>query len=70
VTGLREGGPAEKAGLKKGDVIVEYAGEPVDGIAQISWISGLQLAGEPVEAVVQRGGSRKTFELVPTQSSR
>jgi serine protease Do len=70
VTGLREGGPAEKAGLKKGDVIVEYAGEPVDGIAQISWISGLQPAGEPVEAVVQRGGSRKTFELVPTQSSR
>ena len=70
VTGLREGGPAEKAGLKKGDVIVEYAGEPVEGIAHISWISGLQPAGEPVKAVVQRGGTTKTVELVPAQSSR
>lgn len=69
VTGLRQGGPAAEAGLQKGDIIVEYAGEPVEGIAHISWISGLQPAGESVEVVVRRGGSTETFEVVPEPRS-
>ncbi|HEY0950717.1 S1C family serine protease [Nocardioides sp.] len=55
--------PAEKGGLRKGDVIVEVEGERVtDGIALIVAIRSHQ-PGETVEFTVLRDGEEKTLSL-------
>ena len=64
--GVMAGGPAEKAGLRKGDVIVEFAGAPVLNI--YDYMNALEAAriGEPLTVVFLRGGERRTTTLVPT----
>lgn len=63
--GVMAGGPAEKAGLQKGDVIVEFAGTPVLNI--YDYMNALEAAriGEPLTVVFLRGGERMTVTLVP-----
>lgn len=63
--GVMAGGPAEKAGLQKGDVIVEFAGTPVLNI--YDYMNALEAAriGEPLTVVFLRDGERMTVTLVP-----
>ena len=64
--GVMAGGPAEKAGLRKGDVIVEFAGAPVLNI--YDYMNALEAAriGEPLTVAFLRDGERRTVTLVPT----
>ena len=64
--GVMAGGPAEEAGLQKGDVIVEFAGTPVLNI--YDYMNALEAAriGEPLTVVFLRDGERRTVTLVPT----
>jgi hypothetical protein len=63
--GVMKDGPAEKAGLLKGDVVVELAGQKVANIYDYMYaLEGLKV-GQPVGVVVLRGEERLTFELVP-----
>ncbi len=56
--------PAEKAGMKKGDVIVSVGGEPVTQMLEMSrLIMGRYIAGDSVEVVVKRGGEEHTFNV-------
>ena len=57
--GLYDGGPAERAGLKAGDLIVAVAGEPVGSLAQLfrkTWAVGP--AGTEVPLTLMREGNR------------
>ena len=64
ITDLEPGMPAEKAGLRKGDVIVAVNGQPIRAIAQM--ISMLQKTKEaPVELTVQRGAEQLKFTMQP-----
>ena len=61
---VNPGTPAEKGGLKKGDVITEVDGERVvDGIALIVAIRAHQ-PGEEVEFTVERDGEERTIRIV------
>ena len=64
--GVMEGGPAEQAGLRKGDVIVEFGGQPI--LTIYDYMGALEGAriGEPIEVVFLRGGERHTVTLTPT----
>ncbi len=63
--GVAEGGPAEKAGVQGGDVVVGLAGEKVENIYDYTHaINGLKV-GEAVKIVVRREGKKKTLEIVP-----
>ena len=64
--GVMAGGPAEEAGLRKGDVIVEFAGTPVLNI--YDYMNALEAAriGEPLTVVFLRDGERHEATLVPT----
>jgi hypothetical protein len=64
--GVMAGGPAEKAGLQKGDVVVEFAGAPVLNI--YDYMNALEAAriGEPLTVVFLRDGERHSVTLVPT----
>lgn len=54
LTGIMEGGPAEAAGLKKGDVIVRFDGRDVSTYKGLTNILQYYSAGETVDIVVQR----------------
>jgi serine protease Do len=59
VAEVAKGGPAEKAGLKRGDVIVSFDGVPVDKMHQLPRIVAQKAPGTPVNvAVVRKGGKR------------
>ncbi len=49
--------PAAKAGLKEGDVVVRFDGEPVRSAAQLSRVVGETPAGRSVPIEVTRGGA-------------
>jgi serine protease Do len=58
-----EDGPAAKAGLQVGDVIVEFAGKPVTGPAELQAAVAWADPGSKAEMVVLRDGKRRTFKV-------
>lgn len=65
VDGVSPGGPAEKGGVKDGDVIVEIGGKPVKNIGGYMAAMGAQKAGTPTEVVVMRKGQKLTLKVTP-----
>ena len=65
LSGARKGGPADKAGVKSGDVIVELAGKQIENIYDYtSAIEALKI-GEETSLVVERSGKRVKLTVVP-----
>jgi len=64
---VRSGGPADTAGLRKGDVAVEFDGEKVRSAAQLTRLVRETPAGRRVNATVLRDGRRTEVELVPAE---
>ena len=60
LTGVRADSPAERAGLKAGDVIVEFDGKPVKDLYQYTDALQARKPGDTVSIVVVREGSRIT----------
>ena len=54
VTGVQNGGPAEEAGLRRGDVILEAAQKPVDSLDQFARLAGKLKPGEGLLLLIQR----------------
>ncbi len=52
---------ADKAGLKPGDVIVEFDGQPVEKASELQNKVAMKKPGTKVEIVVLRNGKRKTL---------
>jgi Tol biopolymer transport system component len=63
--GVIEGGPAALAGLRGGDVIVEFAGARISGIEDYARALDDLTIGEPVEVVFRRDGQIKRVEITP-----
>ncbi len=68
LSGVGEGSPAEKAGLKGGDVVVGFAGRPIATIYDYTQSLGKASPGETVEIKVRRDG--KEVVLKATLGSR
>ena len=60
VLAVQPDSPAERAGLRKGDLIIEAAGEPVDR-KQLPAIVGSHEPGEEIELTVERGSKELTL---------
>ena len=65
ISGVRGGGPADKAGMLSGDIIVEFAGKAIANIYDYTYALDAVKIGEPVEVVVMRGTERVTLHVVP-----
>ena len=65
ISGVRGGGPADKAGMQGGDVIVEFAGATVTNIYDYTYALDAIKIGEPVDVVVLRDGEKVTLRIVP-----
>jgi len=64
--GVVAGGPAEKAGLQKGDLIVEIAGQSITNIYDYTYALELLKIDQPVKVVYTRAGKRIETTLTPT----
>jgi hypothetical protein len=65
LAGVIGGGPAEQAGLKKGDVIIEIAGQTITNIYDYTYALDVLKIGEPVKLVYLRDGRRNEVMLTP-----
>jgi hypothetical protein len=65
LSGVSKGGPADKAGVKSRDVIVELAGKKIENIYDYTYAIEALKIGEPVKMAVIRNGERVTLEIAP-----
>jgi Tol biopolymer transport system component len=65
LSGVRGGSPAEKAGLKGGDVIVEFGGQKIANIYDYTYALDAVKIGQPVQIVIERDGQRITLTVTP-----
>jgi Tol biopolymer transport system component len=65
LSGVRDGSPAARAGLKGGDVIVEFAGRKIANIYDYTYALDAVKIGQPVEVVVMREGQRLPLKATP-----
>jgi serine protease Do len=56
-------GPADKAGIQRGDVIVGYDGKPIRTMRELPMAVASSLVGKRVEVEVFRDGRTQTFEV-------
>lgn len=66
LSGVLGGGPAELAGLQKGDVIVEIAGQAITNIYDYTYALEVLKVGEPAKVVYLRNGQRRETTLTPS----
>jgi len=64
ITRVESDSPAEKAGLKVGDVVLEYSGERVQGMEQFGRMVRETPAGRRVTMQISRGGALQTLTAV------
>ena len=65
LSGVRAGGPADKAGLKGGDVIVEFGGTKIASIYDYTYALDAVKIGQPVKVVLVRNGEQLTVTVTP-----
>jgi len=64
--GVIGGGPAEQAGLQKGDVIIEIAGQSIANIYDYTYALELLKIGQSVKVVYMRGNEKRETTLTPS----
>ena len=70
VTEVVDGAPAAVAGIEAGDVLVEFDGERIRGVRQLTRVVRETPAGRTVAATVLRDGARLTVNVTPGERSR
>jgi len=62
-----EGGPADLAGMRSEDLIVELEGTPIESMDDLQRVVVSEVIGRAVRAKVVRGGRERELELVPAE---
>src|SRR5213595_3109930 len=62
-----EGGPAERAGMRPEDLIVELDGTPIEGMDELQRVVVSDLIGQAVTAKVIREGREQELDVVPSE---
>jgi Tol biopolymer transport system component len=65
LSGVRGGSPAEKGGLKGGDVIVEFGAQKIANIYDYTYALDAVKIGQPVKMTVEREGKRVELTVTP-----
>lgn len=67
VLAVEPGGPAERAGLAVGDLLISFAGQTVAGIDDLQTLLTEERVGEPTRLVAIRGRERYEVVLTPAE---
>ena len=65
LSGVQGNSPADKAGVKGGDVIVEFAGQKVENIYDYTFALDAARIGQPVDIAILRDGNRIPLKIIP-----
>ena len=65
LSGVAPGGPAEKVGVRAGDLVVRLAGREIGDIYDYTYAIDFLEIGSPTEIVVVREGKKITLTIVP-----
>lgn len=65
INNVKTGGPADNAGLKNGDIIIEFAGQKITNIYDYNYVLDSVKIGKPIEIAVLRDGERKRMTIIP-----
>jgi Tol biopolymer transport system component len=65
LSGVSPAGPAEAAGLRRGDTIVEVDGKPIENLYDFTYALEALRVGEPARIGILREGERLTIPVVP-----
>jgi len=63
IQSVAEGSPAEKAGVRPGDVIVSFDGQPVRDTVDILYLVARKREGDKAALVLRRNGAETTAEI-------
>lgn len=63
VSDVTPGSPAEKAGIKRGDVIVEFDGKKIDDISDLTTLAAVTSPGTEVDVKLIQDGKQKDLKL-------
>ena len=63
INGVREGSPAQKGGLKGGDVIINFGGKKIANIYDYTYALGDFTPGDVVDVIVMRDGKKVTLKV-------
>jgi aminopeptidase YwaD len=66
LNGVREGSPAEKGGLKAGDIIVKFGDRTIKNVYDYTYALQDHKPGDVVDVVVKRGGETVTLQVTLT----
>jgi len=64
---IREGSPAAKAGLKAGDVLVEFDGKPIQNLYDFTYALRAKKPGDEVMVKVMRGSEPVEVKVLLTK---
>src|SRR3954465_2413597 len=67
---VRPDSPADKGGLKRGDIMVEFDGERVRSARQFSRLVQETTPGRTVKATIVRAGKRSDVQITPADDRR
>jgi S1-C subfamily serine protease len=70
VTGIEPGSPASRAGLREGDVVVRFGGEPVSGIDELHRYLVANVIGVPSQITVIRHTEKLDLVVTPEELAR
>ena len=70
VASIEPNSPASSSGLQEGDVIIAFAGEPVEGIDQLHRLLGEERIGVPTPLTVIRRTEKLEISVTPAESPR
>lgn len=69
VVGLDAHGPAARAGLRKGDLVISLADQPTSSVDDIHHLLAEWKIGEPLSVVILRGEEQQKVQVVPAEAS-
>ena len=68
ITTVMPHSPAESAGLRPRDIVVELAGAPVSGVDDLQRLLAQERIGTTVPITIVRDGARRIFPIIPAES--
>jgi serine protease Do len=67
VESVQPGAPAERAGIRAGDIVMEYDGERVRGVRHFTRLVQETPAGRSIQLAVNRAGTREALNVTPEE---